>query len=83
MSIRRKSCVTDWFRIICDLGNCGLSLQGISDTLKIPKPTINNWKIGSEPKHSDGERLINLWRNKTGREKTDLPKVSIKSCYHL
>lgn len=70
-----KSSGTDWFRIICDLNKSNLSLQNIANIIQVPKPTIVGWKQGAEPKHSDGERLIDLWCSTTGSSRSDLPTV--------
>lgn len=53
----------DWWRIITDLHMHGMSMVAISEVTHIPKSTLNGYKnLGAEPKHSDGMRLVNLWR---------------------
>jgi hypothetical protein len=59
----------DWFRILADLRMQGLSLYAVSDETGIPRKTLDGYRNGGEPRHSDGELLLALW------EKTMLPPV--------
>jgi len=45
----------------------------VADHLGVPPSTLLGWKAGSEPKHVDGERLLDLWRAITKRERGDRP----------
>lgn len=66
----------DWFRIFHDLKVRGLSLYVIGARLSIPKSTMNGWRSGSEPKFCEGERLLWLWGEITGKTRADAPTVS-------
>ncbi|AZS49325.1 hypothetical protein DM558_00375 [Entomomonas moraniae] len=84
-----KSCVSrycvDWFRVICELDDCKYDIQKISESIEIAYTTIHGWKMGTEPRHADGERLIKLWCKVTGKSRKDLPVLDA-SCwwsYHL
>lgn len=72
----------DWFRIIHDTS---LSLSRISAAISIPKATVVNWISGAEPSHCDGERLIKLWTETTGKSRDELPKINKGSwgSYHF
>jgi hypothetical protein len=64
----------DWFRVLADLDHKGLGNRSIARSLKIPKSTIAGWKDGiHEPRHSDGERLIELWCKTVGKPREGLP----------
>lgn len=80
-----RRCNTDWFRIICDLGRFNMSLQAIANIIGVPKPTIVGWKQGAEPRHSDGEKLVQLWCSVTGGGRQDLPGINKQHwwSYHL
>lgn len=67
----------NWFRIIVNLNRKKLSTRAFAAMLKIPRSTIDGWKQGAEPKHSDGERLISLWCKTLGRVRAEVPMVSV------
>lgn len=84
-----KPCVSrygvDWFRVICDLIALEYDLQKISKAIDIADSTIHGWKMGTEPRHADGERLVKLWCEVTGKPRKNLPVLD-SSCwwsYHL
>jgi len=53
----------DWWRVINDLSQKGMSLEVISGLTTIPKATLAGYKnLNVEPKHADGERLVALWK---------------------
>lgn len=64
---------TDWFRVLSDLARHGVDVRAIRRRLNIPKSTLAYWKQGNEPRHSDGERLLALWCEATGRPREDAP----------
>lgn len=65
----------DWFRVITDLGRCGIPSQLIADSIGVAKSTLLGWKQGAEPKHGDGEKLVAFWCQVTERPREALPKV--------
>lgn len=62
-----------WFRVFNELKAAGWSLYRIENELDIAKSTLNGWKDGAEPKHTDGEMLIKLWQIVTSKQRTELP----------
>jgi hypothetical protein len=66
----------DWFQIVVDLGRAGLPTRSVAGQIGVPKATILGWKQGAEPKHADGERLLELWCRMTGRGREHLPRVA-------
>ncbi|HEY5850406.1 MAG TPA: hypothetical protein VIT62_06530 [Lysobacter sp.] len=65
-----------WFRVLSDLTHQGFRSRSVARRLAVAKSTVLGWKAGAEPRHSDGERLIALWCEKTGREKSSVPVIS-------
>lgn len=57
----------DWFQIITELTRQGFSSKAIANRIGVPKSTLLGWKQGSEPRYSDGHRLIGFWCDTTGR----------------
>lgn len=79
-----RYCV-DWFKVICELDNYEHDIQKISEKIYIAYTTIHGWKMGTEPRHADGERLVMLWCEVTGKPRKDLPVLNSNCwwCYHL
>jgi len=64
----------DWFRVLADLQHLGLTNLDVSQRLNIPNRTVGGWKNeGAEPRHSDGEALLALWREVTGKTRDGHP----------
>lgn len=64
----------DWFRVLADLQHLGLTDFEISERLSIPRRTVGGWKVeNAEPRHSDGEALLSLWREMTGKTRDGYP----------
>lgn len=70
----------DWFQIITELTRQGFSSKAIADRIGVPKSTLLGWKQGSEPRYSEGQRLIEFWSEITGRQAHALPQVDL-SCW--
>lgn len=62
-----------WFRLFSEMKEKGWSLYRIRDRLDVSKSTLIGWKMGVEPRHADGERLILLWIEVTGKQRNELP----------
>jgi len=62
-----------WFRLFAELKASGWSLYRIVGHLGVSKSTLIGWKMGVEPRHADGERLIVLWLEVTGKQRGELP----------
>lgn len=63
----------DWFRILADLTHRGFSIRTVGDQIDVPRQTICGWRMGIEPRHDDGERLLRFWSQATGLSRLDVP----------
>lgn len=66
----------DWFRVLADLQYAGLPNLQVAKLLDVPQPTVRSWKGGCQPRFDDGDRLVQLWMDKTGHERSDVPRIS-------
>lgn len=46
----------------------------LAEHLDIPRMTIHGWINGSEPKHADGEQLIERWCKLTSKDRLFVPQ---------
>lgn len=74
-----RRCTTEGFKLLTDLKKLGYTHKGIRGITNIPVGTLSGFKLGAEPRHSDGERLIRLWCDATGAEREDAPRVTRRS----
>lgn len=64
----------DWFQVLMDLKRAGLSSAAVAAMVVVSKSTVIGWKnLGAEPKHVEGERLVELWCRATGLTRDKLP----------
>ena len=63
----------DWFRIYADLKKSEWSLCRVSRETGIARTTMASWRDGVEPKHADGEAIIEVWEKVTGKCRKDVP----------
>lgn len=63
----------DWCEVIASLTRAGLSTRVVGQAISVPSSTIHGWKMGAQPKHADGERLIWLWCQHSGQEREAVP----------
>lgn len=66
----------NWFLVIVEICRRGYSDMAIADAIGAPRSTVRGWKQGAEPRHADGERMILLWCQVTGTDRTKLPRIS-------
>lgn len=45
-------------------------IREVARQLDVPYGTLRNWQDGSEPRHSDGEKIIAHWCRLTGKART-------------
>ena len=65
----------DWFRVLADLTRHGVSDLAVSKAIDVPPRTIGGWKNeGAQPRHSDGEALIDLRAKVTGCDRAACPR---------
>ncbi len=67
----------DWFRVITMVLRDGYSIQSAADAIGVARTTLIGWKQGAEPRYSEGERLVLLWCEVTGAERSKLPMVAV------
>ncbi len=78
----------DWTKLLEDLayvlgqptqGNPDLRLPcstyDLSKELNVARGTLRGWIDGAEPRHSDGEFLLDRWATLTGKGKAFAPKA--------
>lgn len=64
----------DWAQVLAGVRRAGLSYDNIANEMGMAKSTLMGWsKPGTEPRHCDGERLLELWRIRLG---TPVPRRS-------
>jgi hypothetical protein len=57
---------TDWFKVITALERSGMSQEKIGKAVGRDHTMICRYKEGTEPKHSVGERILEMYRSLTG-----------------
>lgn len=65
----------DWCRVIDDLQKTSMNTRQIASKVFVSHATILAWKKGTQPRHSDGERLLALWWQVTDKTRGNLPAV--------
>lgn len=66
----------DWFRVITMVLRSGYSIQSAADSIDVARTTLIGWKQGAEPRYSEGERLVLLWCQITGLDRSSLPMIA-------
>lgn len=72
----QKDIRVNWFLVIIELARRGYTASAIGTAVDHPKSTVLGWKQGAEPKHCDGEKIIDLWCSVTGLGRDQLPVIS-------
>ena len=65
----------DWFRVVAELQGKGYKIENIAAAIGVAKSTLMGWRNPpySEPRHADGERLVQLWCRVTGLPRDAIP----------
>lgn len=75
----------DWCRVLGDIAHLlgdvdqpsptrmPCSQEQLAAALKIPRGTLRGWMDGSEPRHTDGEALLDRWCRMTGKARIFAP----------
>jgi len=72
----------DWFRIIADINGKDFSMVAISQHIDVPRTTVIGWKnLNAEPKHDEGQRLLMLWHEITGKTTDEVPMIGSVMLY--
>lgn len=74
---RRRA--VDWWRVITDLERAGCSHSRIASEVLRGKAWVDGLKNvpGYQPKHGDGEVVIELWCRYTGHPRDNLPRETL------
>ena len=66
----------DWFALLIDLQRHGFPTSQVAKMVDVPVGTVMGWKNGgAEPRHVDGDRLVDLWVGITGKNRHQVPRV--------
>lgn len=65
----------DWFAVISELQRRTVTIRVIARKLGRAPITVQSWMHGTEPRHSDGEHVIDLWCARTANVRNSLPRV--------
>lgn len=65
----------DWFRVVAELQGKGYNIENIAAAIGVAKSTLMGWRNFPyhEPRHVDGERLVQLWCRVIGQPREALP----------
>jgi hypothetical protein len=67
----------DWFRLVSDLVQHGVSLRTIWARTDIAEATLRGYLAGSHPVHWRGELLIQLWCATCNQSRGDVPLTEV------
>ena len=62
-----------WPAVLADLCGGRISSHAIARSLDIPRSTLRGWLDGAQPGHADGERVLVLWMQITGKPRELIP----------
>lgn len=63
-----------WWHVIVTMERSGYTHAAMAAAIGSARTTVEGWKNrAAEPGHTDGERMIALWRVVTGKGREDLP----------
>lgn len=65
----------NWPQVIEDLSAAGLGMKRLAKRLGVGWSTVRGWKRGSEPSHADGEQVLGVWIEHTGKDRTEAPRA--------
>lgn len=66
----------DWFRVIVDLERAGWSHERVAAECLRSSGWVQLLKdLTRSPRHDDGEALLALWGQATGRARNDAPQI--------
>jgi hypothetical protein len=68
--------VVDWPVLLNELRNMGIGSGQISMRVYLSSGNIREYRAGlKSPMHANGERIIEYWMRKTGKNRSQLPMV--------
>jgi hypothetical protein len=73
----KRPLAIDWFRLIWDLVQRGMTLRAIASRTDIAEATLRGYLLGSHPVHWRGEALVDLWCIVCDNSRTGLPMVEV------
>ncbi|WP_368640590.1 hypothetical protein ABRZ04_05255 [Castellaniella ginsengisoli] len=71
----RPAPAIDWNAIFLTLRREGYTVRDVADIVGIPTSTIKGWMAGSEPRHQDGETIIQFWCEAADRPRESVPTI--------
>jgi hypothetical protein len=65
----------DWFRVVAELQGAGYNTENIAAAIGVARSTLMGWRNPpyAEPRHADGERLVQLWCRVVEQPRDALP----------
>ncbi len=87
MTLRHRSPI-DWPALLADLAwllvdererspeRESASAAGLAEWLGVPRSTVRGWLDGAEPRHNDGEALLDCWCRMTGKLADYAPRLN-------
>lgn len=70
-----KPLPVSWWHVVVSLERHGFTHTTIARAIGSTRGTVESWKNkNAAPRHEYGERLIDLWREVTGKGREDLPR---------
>lgn len=67
----------DWFRLLWDLVQRGMTLRDIANRCDIAPSTLKGYLRDSHPPHWRGELLVALWCEVCGKGRIDVPVTAV------
>ena len=67
----------DWVRVVGNLRTAGMSLTEIAEACQVAKASIVSYgseDYRAEPGHAAGDRILDLWMQRTGYKREDAPR---------
>lgn len=64
----------DFRKLVLELRTAGLSPEDIAARAGVTGTAVRQYQGGQQPKHTTGEAIIELWMEKLGRTRADLPR---------
>jgi lambda repressor-like predicted transcriptional regulator len=64
----------DWFRVIIDLNEKGISMDALASMTGIPRSTVQGWKYrNGRPKFEEAISVLNIWAEHTCSDLDHIP----------
>jgi hypothetical protein len=65
----------DWPQVVTELHRIGIADEAIAKSLGVSRARVRGWnQYRHEPRHSDGEALLDLWCERTANMRESAPR---------